>query len=142
MGLFARFSPGLITPKGAARTRRRIRGGLRNASCVFFSDRNNWVQFKMNPAYGGVLGNNYSVTLYYTTPAGRFNLRLFKNSDGSLVGQKTITGGMANLPAGVAANPAMSPILTCTMKGTIADTKVFSAGVTFADAKGFQGGRG
>jgi|TARA_A100000172_G_scaffold78332_1_gene63777 hypothetical protein len=142
MGLFARFSPGLITPKGAARDRRKRKGGLKNATCVFFSDRNNWVQLTMNPAYGGGVGNGYSATLYYTGTSGRFNLRLYKNSDGSLVGQKTVTGGMANLPAGVAANAAMSPIITCTMKGTIANTKAFSSGVTFADARGFRGGRG
>jgi len=88
----------------------------------------------------GERARRYRATLY-AAGSNRYNFKLF-DSTGAVVSQKTVTNGMANLPAGIAGNATLVQYLYMKVIGTIGTAQAFSSGTAFANATRFKGGRG
>ena len=123
--------------RGSAKWRR---SGPFGAVKVFYEDRSNYCTFRLKGSAAGSIGNNWCMILYKSS-SGRFSIRVW-DQDATLLATVTVSGGMAGLPAAIASNGALGPIVTMKITGTIDNDTVFSTGIGHADCSYFRGGRG
>lgn len=139
MVLFRNFRPGSkLSPrrfasKGAARSK------SSDASLTFYESKTKLCHFRLKGSAQGVTGNAYKMILF-RSGTNRFSFRLW-NPAGSLLATITASGGAANLPALIASNGTVGPLVTMSIRGTISSgTNAFSSGVNIGDATNFRGG--
>ena len=135
LGLSNRLSLG--GSRGSARSRR---SGSLGAVKVFYEDRRNYCTFRLKGTAAGSIGNKWCMILYKSS-SGRFSIRVW-DQDATLLATVTVSGGMAGLPAAIASNGALGPIVTMEITGTIDNDTAFSTGITHASCAYFRGGRG
>ena len=88
----------------------------------------------------GSSDRKFAATLF-SAGSNRYNFKMFTGA-GATISQKTVTDGMANMPAGIVGNATLNTYVKMTVVGTIGAAQAFSAGVAFANSSRFRGGRG
>lgn len=133
---FKSFAPGWsLSPR---RVPPRVSRPPRNATCVFFKDRSNYLLLKLKGTAAGGFGNLFKAILYKSAE-DRYSIRVW-DADETLLATATVSDGVASLPALVAGTSNLKNVVTCTVVGTIPGTTDFSAGTGIANATSFSGG--
>jgi hypothetical protein len=137
--LFGSFRPGSKLGPRRTASRDAIRSKSSDASVTFYESKTKLCHFKLKGAAQGVRGNAYKMILF-RSGSNRFSFRLWDPA-GTLLATVTASGGAANLPALIASNGTVGPLVTMSIRGTIsAGTDAFSSGVNIGDARNFRGG--